>query len=194
MQKPFFNIAILALSPIAFAADFAPSLQWVKTTGGSGTTIVTGAATDARGNLYIVGSTTSLDFPTTSATQPASGGSSLVRINLPTGSATRLYPANLPPINLSAAAPSDPATLYISNGGQIYGSTDSGATWKILYQFPSGSLVSALAVDPSAASTVYAGTYTLGLQKSTDGVNNLDERQQWIPRRLQRHLRIRNIH
>ncbi len=167
MQTPFFLTALLAVT--SFAADFAPSLQWVKTSGGSGTTIVTGAASDPQGNLYIVGSTTSLDFPTTSASQPTSGGSMLVRINLASGSATRLYPANLPPISASAAAPSDAATLYAASTAQISKSTDSGATWTLTYQFPSGTMVFALAVDPTAASTVYAATYNLGLQKSMDG-------------------------
>ncbi len=110
MQPPFFLTALLAVT--SFAADLAPSLQWVKTSGGSGTTIVTGAASDAQGNLYIVGSTTSLEIPTTSATQPAAGRSMLVRINLATARATRLYPANLPPVSLAVAAPPPtPATL-----------------------------------------------------------------------------------
>ncbi len=167
MQTPFFLTALLAVT--SFAADLAPSLQWVKTSGGSGTTIVTGAASDPQGNLYIVGSTTSLDFPTTSATQPTSGGSSLVRINLASGSATRLYPANLPPISVAAAALSDAATLYAASSAQISKTTNSGATWTLTYQFPSGTMVFALAVDPTAASTVYAATYNLGLQKSIDG-------------------------
>ena len=109
MRKLRFLPVILALSWTALAADFAPALQWVKTTGGSGNSSVAAAAADARGNLYIAGATTSLDFPTTAAAaQAVAGGSMLVRIDLATAAATRLFPANLPPITSAAAAPVQP--------------------------------------------------------------------------------------
>jgi uncharacterized protein (TIGR03437 family) len=165
----FIITALLAISSTAFSADLAPSLQWVKSIGGSGNTTVTAAAADPQGNLYIVGSTTSLDFPTTSATQASPAGSMLVRVNLATAATTRLYPTNLPPVTIAAAAQSDPATLYIASGAQIFKSTDSGATWTMTFPFPSGTIVSDLAVDPTAATTVYASTFTLGVQKSIDG-------------------------
>jgi uncharacterized protein (TIGR03437 family) len=170
VQTSFIIAALLAISSAAFSADFAPSLQWVKTSGGSGTTIVTGAASDSHGNLFIVGSTTSLDFPTTTgALQSVSGSSMLVRINLASASATRLYPANLPPIDLAVRAPSDAATLYAASITQIFKSTDSGANWTMTHQFPSGTSLTSLAVDPTAAGTVYATNYYLGIQKSIDG-------------------------
>src|SRR5437868_1214116 len=96
LKKLLFFSANLAISWVALGADSAPALQWVKTIGGSGNNSVASAAADKRGNLYIVGSTTSLDFPTVAATQGAPGGSTLARINLATGSASRLFPANLP--------------------------------------------------------------------------------------------------
>ena len=82
MHKTSLMMALFALSRATFAADFAPSVQWVKAIGGSGSTSVTAAAADSKGNLYVVGNTTSLDFPTTGATQPKPGGSTLVRVNL----------------------------------------------------------------------------------------------------------------
>jgi uncharacterized protein (TIGR03437 family) len=169
LQKLLLVTVILAISGAALAADFAPSLQWVKTTGGSGSSSVAAAAGDGRGNLYIAGATTSLDFPTTSATQAATGGSILVRIDLATASASRLLPANLPPINSAAAAPADPATLYTASGSQIWKSTDAGSTWAMVSQFPAGVSVPGLAVDPTTTSTVYAGTSTMGIAKSVDG-------------------------
>jgi uncharacterized protein (TIGR03437 family) len=169
LQKLRFVTLILALSCAAHAADLAPALQWVKTTGGSGNNSVGAAAADAFGNLYIVGATSSLDFPTTAAAQSAPGGSSLVRINLATASASRLYPANLPPISAAAAAPSNPGTLYAASNNQIWKSTDAGSTWTMVFQFPSGARVFGLAADPTTSSTVYAGTATLGIFKSIDG-------------------------
>jgi uncharacterized protein (TIGR03437 family) len=71
LRKLSFTFVTLALSSIGFAEDFAPAVQWVKTLGGSGNSLATAAATDGRGNLFIAGSTTSPDFPTTGGTQPA---------------------------------------------------------------------------------------------------------------------------
>ncbi len=160
----------IALSWTALAADFAPALQWYKVTGGSGNSTVTSAAADPKGNFYIVGSTTSVDFPVTTAAQAAAGGSSLVRINLSTGSATRLYPANLPPISAAAASSSaSPGTIYTSNGNQIWKSTDAGSTWALVSQFPTGTSAFTMAVDPTNSSIVYVGTQTLGAFKSVDG-------------------------
>ncbi len=167
MRKLSLVTVILALSSGAPAADFAPALQWVKTTGGSGNSSVAAAAADARGNLYIVGSTTSLDFPTTS--QAAAGGSMLVRIDLATASASRLFPANLPPINSAAAARANPEILFTASGSQIWKSANAGSSWIMISQFASGVGVLALAVDPSTSTTVYAGTSTLGLNRSIDG-------------------------
>src|SRR5580658_5398996 len=174
-KTPIYNALFIALTLawITQAADYAPALQWVKTTGGSGSSSVAAAATDANGNLYIAGSTTSLDFPTTAtASQSAAGGSSLVRISLSNASASRLFPANLPPISFAVAAPANPGTLYVASGNQIWKSTDTGSTWTLLYQFSAtgvGAGVGALAVDPTNSSTLYAATGTQGVFKSTDG-------------------------
>jgi uncharacterized protein (TIGR03437 family) len=174
-KTPICNAMFLALTLAGMtpAADYAPALQWVKTTGGSGSSSVAAAATDANGNLYIVGSTTSLDFPTTgTASQSAAGGSPVVRISLANFSATKLFPANLPPITFATAAPGNPGTLYVASGNQIWKSTDAGSTWALLYQFSAsgaGAGVGALAVDPADSNTLYAATFTQGAFKSTDG-------------------------
>jgi uncharacterized protein (TIGR03437 family) len=169
LQKLSFVTLILAISCTAPAADFAPALQWVKTAGGSGSSSVGAAAADAQGNLYIVGSTTSLDFPTTSAAQSAAAGSMLVRINLASASAARLFPVNLPPINVAAAAPSSPGTLFAASGNQLWKSTDAGSTWSMVFQFATGVGLQGLAVDPTTASTIYAGTVSTGMSRSVDG-------------------------
>lgn len=39
MHKTSFMMALFALSRTTFAADFAPSVQWVKVIGGSGNTV-----------------------------------------------------------------------------------------------------------------------------------------------------------
>ena len=160
--------AVLALASAAPAADFAPVLQWVKTTGGSGSSTVTAATADAKGNLYMVGYTTSVDFPVTTG-QAAAGGSSLVRINLATAATTRLYPANLPPITTAAAAQSTPGILYSGNGSQIWKSTDAGSTWAMVSQIATSTGIFSMAVDPTNSNTIYVGTQDTGAFKSVDG-------------------------
>jgi uncharacterized protein (TIGR03437 family) len=169
MKRLLFVIAILATSWAALAADSVPALQWVKTFGGSGYNSVASATGDSRGNLYIVGATTSLDFPTVAATQAAPGGSTLARINLATGSASRLFPASLPSITSAAASPANPGILYAASGSQIWKSIDAGSTWTMLSQFPSSVSVFGLAVNPTISTTLYAGTSTIGVQRSIDG-------------------------
>lgn len=169
MSKRSLTILFLAIATAAYSADFAPSLQWVQTAGSSGINMVTATAIDTKGNLYVAGTTTSLDFPTTSASQPAAGGSVLARIDLATGNSSRLYPAGPTAIQFAAAVPSNPGTLLAASASQVWKSADAGATWIMLSQFSPKTTVSYLAVDPTNANTVYAATTTLGLNKSLDG-------------------------
>src|SRR5579862_6440815 len=106
---------LLAFCSIVWPADFAPSLQWVKTAGGSGFSTATAAAADAIGNLYIAGNTSSIDFPAVSAAQPNPGGSPLVRIDPGTGAAQKLYPPGLSTIGSIAADPENSNTLYATS-------------------------------------------------------------------------------
>jgi hypothetical protein len=69
----------------------------------------------------------------------------------------------------SAWTPIDPTSsniVYAGGDGGIYKSVDGGATWSpaVLLTTP----VIALAVDPAAPSTVYAGTFDQGVLKSSD--------------------------
>ncbi len=169
MRKPTFLFATLAVACVAPGADFAPKLDWVKITSGSGSSSVAAAVSDGHGNFYIAGSTSSQDFPTTSAAQALPGGSMLVRINLATAAATRLYPANLPPISFAAAAPANPGTFYAASGNEVFKSADLGSTWTLLSSFASSINIQGLAVDPTSSSTLYAATVSNGIYKSVNG-------------------------
>ena len=67
--------------------------------------------------------------------------------------------------------PSTPSTMYVGAGNGAFKSTDSGATWVTQNNFgvPGTPNVRALAIDPTAPLTVYAGTFGNGLFKSTNG-------------------------
>ena len=160
---------MLATAWVGCGADGAPALDWYKTAGGSGSNSVAASATDKAGNLYIVGSTTSADFPVAGAAFPTPGGSTLARIELKTGAGTRLFPASLPSISAAAADPSHPGILYAAGQNQIWKNTDNGSTWILLAQFGASVSVTGLAVDPATPTTLYAGTQTFGVQKSIDG-------------------------
>ena len=164
-------LATLACVPIAWsAAESAPTLEWVKKLGGSGVSHVSGAATDAGGNFYIVGTTSSLDFPTTpAAAQRTAGGSPLVRINAATAVAEKLFPPALSALHVLAATPQNPARLYAAAADGVLGSLDAGSTWSPLATIAAGSNISSLAVDPSNGNVIYAATATQGMWKSLDG-------------------------
>jgi photosystem II stability/assembly factor-like uncharacterized protein len=83
-----------------------------------------------------------------------------------------------------AVAPRDPQTVY-AGGDRIFKSTDGGATWKAVHSglFEGETeaarqhrrlegLVYALAVDPTNPEVVYAGTWTRGVLKTTNGGAN----------------------
>lgn len=67
--------------------------------------------------------------------------------------------------------PSTPSTMYVGAGNGAFKSTDSGATWVPQNNFgvPGTPSVRAIAIDPTAPLTIYAGTFGSGLFKSTNG-------------------------
>jgi hypothetical protein len=68
-----------------------------------------------------------------------------------------------------AADPSTPGTLYVSNGGHVYKSTDGAASWtQIDSGFPANSVIWAVTVDPTDPQRVYAAAGST-IERSTDG-------------------------
>ena len=67
--------------------------------------------------------------------------------------------------------PSTSSTLYAGSSTGVFRSTDSGSTWTGLNNFPVSNVanIAALAIDPTAPSTIYAGTSGSGLFKTTNG-------------------------
>src|SRR5450755_3791410 len=106
----YLPLTLIVFSQFGLCADSssAPVLRWVKTVSGSGVSLVAAVASDTRGNLYITGNTTSLDFPAVAAAQAQAGGSPLVRINPATGSTQKLYSPALATAGRIAADPENP--------------------------------------------------------------------------------------
>ena len=84
-------------------------------------------------------------------------------------------------VDALAVAPGEPQTVYAGSGGGVFKSTDGGATWQAangrLFDGATDSrehrmlegFVYSLVVDPRDAETVYAGTWSAGLLKTTNG-------------------------
>ena len=162
---------ILVLGATCASADssLAPALQWFKSIGGSGTNQVTAGAADANGNLYIVGNTTSVDFPVTSAAQANAGGSTLVRIDAATSAAQKLYPAGLSAPTSIQVDPQNPQTSYATQDNALWRSADGGDTWSVLPAVSPSALVLFTAIDPHDSNVLYAAAPPQGLFKSADG-------------------------
>lgn len=83
---------------------------------------------------------------------------------------------NTQPLNFSSVTtivfdPVTPATMYVGAGNGVFKSTNSGANWIAQNNFsvPGTPSIRALAIDPTAPLTIYAGTSNNGLFKSTNG-------------------------
>jgi uncharacterized protein (TIGR03437 family) len=162
--------SILSLVQLGLNADSfrAPALEWVKTVSGSGASSVAAVATDAHGNLYIAGSTTSLDLPAVAAAQPHPGASPVVRINASSGTSQKLYAPDLASASSIAVAAEHPQTTYATSSVSLLRSTDGGNTWKRVPGLPAGTNLYSVAVDPTDSNILYAATSPLGAFKSTD--------------------------
>ncbi len=171
MRKSLRLTIALALCATAWTADtpLQPVLQWYRVIGGSGGNQVTAAVADAKGNFYIAGSTSSVDFPVNNAAQASPGGSALVRINTASSAVRKLFPPGLSAPSSITADPQNPQIVYATQDNAVWRSMDGGTTWSSLPPVSSNASVRSVAVDPMDGNTLYAGTFSQGVFKSADG-------------------------
>jgi uncharacterized protein (TIGR03437 family) len=112
---------------------------------GSGTSIQ-GLATDAEGNVLVAGTTSSPNFPTKNAFQPTFGDASVLRSTDLGNTWTRVAA----PLDVTSIFPDPvaPQVLFAGGSAGIYKSADAGATWQVVYPFPSGIALQSLAINP----------------------------------------------
>src|SRR5581483_4441905 len=103
-----FLLALLMVSPLGGAVR--PELSYLKTLGGSAADLGRAVATDAAGNVYIAGTTTSQDFPVVNAYQKRIGGA-LVRASTD-GGKTWTTPTIPEAVYAVAGAAKQAATIY----------------------------------------------------------------------------------
>src|SRR5260370_11375600 len=154
----------------AFNSDAAdavvrPALVYEKIVGGTGTDLGPAVAVDTDGNVYIVGATTSADFPVKNGVQPRIGGVPL-RVSTNNGT-TWVSPTIPPPVFAVAGSPKQPGVLFAGTTSGVFKSTDAGKTWNALN---SGSpyYVYSVIVDPTDPAVIYSGG-SEGVLKSRDG-------------------------
>jgi hypothetical protein len=116
--EPYTNntdVLLVEIDPAATTQLFSTFL------GGSGDDSPSGLALDTNGNLYVVGSTNSVDFPTTQgAFQNLPGGSIdafLTKIGLGSASSVSLSPPSLQYSSLSIGSTSQTQTVLLRNVG-----------------------------------------------------------------------------
>ncbi len=150
-----------AFGSLVFSQDL-PSFQWVQEVDASGTDSLAGLGTDAQGNIYIAGTTASLNYPTKAAVQGSPAWSGLYRINGAAWTALGLGSASAIVVD-----PRNPLTLWAVSTGKLVRSIDGGITFSST-SLPS-SQAGAIALEPGNDQVLFVPTFDQGMLKSADG-------------------------
>jgi len=153
----------------AFVASFDFTNQttlYFSTFGGSGTNIAYNLRVDSQGFVYVVGTKTGPDFPTTPGRQNPGG----VFKSIDGGNTWAAANTGLthPHVRAVAIDPSSPANLFAGTPRGVFLSADAAGSWIPAVSNVGLATVRAVAVDPTAPSVLYAGS-SAGVSKSTDG-------------------------
>jgi photosystem II stability/assembly factor-like uncharacterized protein len=144
--------------------------------GGSSTDGGRGIAVDSANNAYIIGFTSSADFPIVIGAlktkspffTSSNGGSSWRNDN---------YGLKSDTVTALALDPSQPTTIYAGTRGGVYKSINNGRTWNPINSGLVRPSISAIVIDPLTPVTVYLAVgftdpgNSAGVYKSVDGGN-----------------------
>jgi hypothetical protein len=178
----------------AFATKFSSTgaLAYSTYLGGNGTESGSGIAVDSSGNAYITGSTGSSNYPTANALQPnnASSGTDAFVTKLSNLGSSLVYSTYLGGVNTDVGrgiAVDSAGNAYVTGftnsaefplvAGSLrtksafFTSTNSGDSWSNDNYGLKSDKVTALTLDPTNPSIIYAGTRS-GVFKSSDSGRN----------------------
>jgi photosystem II stability/assembly factor-like uncharacterized protein len=170
---PSLTLAIFVLAMQAAQRPVPPpgSLRPTVTFGGSGQNTITAMTSDAAGNVYIAGSTSSPDFPVVNAAQPQFGESQLMSSANRGATWTKLALPPAQPLWIEPD-PSVASILFAGTATGIYRSTDGGQTWASVYSWSvSAGEGSSMAIDPGNHLHMIATVATGLVILSEDGGN-----------------------
>ena len=167
-------VVLLMTCPVAAQEILRPALSYIKSFGGTGVDVATAVALDKAGNIYVTGTTTSLDFPIVNGLQKQFGGAFL-RASYDAGKNWAQSTIDAP-VNAVSGSRNQLGVLYAGTSNGLFKSNDSGKTWRAT---PLGNYrVYAVAVDDTNPAVVYAGT-GLGVLKSQDAGASWELVGQW---------------
>jgi uncharacterized repeat protein (TIGR01451 family) len=156
----------------AFATKFDPTgttLIYSTYIGGAGDDAGFGIDLASSGEVYLTGSTSSGNFPTTSGVVRVGNGGMAKSTN----GADSWFAANSGVTNSTelslAIDPSNPNNVFVgSSGGGVFRSTNGGANWAAVNSGLTDLTIRALTIDPMTTSLMYLGTSSRGVFRSTD--------------------------
>jgi hypothetical protein len=157
---------LLTMGLPASAADKTYSIAWTKPFGGSDFDGVTATASDAEGNIYVGGSTASMDLPANGA------------FRLPRSSNLRRFSAGAATVEVVRGPVAGEVLAMTTSGDALCVATrsgimltrDRGATWQVLdTSIARRGLVTGIAVEPGNPAAIYVAAQMGGLWKTTDG-------------------------
>jgi hypothetical protein len=172
MPPRFILLALLFVFP-----GFCQRLRMDRAFGGSGDDSINSATVDSAGNIYVVGTTFSFEFPLRSAFQDANSGTQLIfstnagsswePLSVPFPSATPAQPLSI------AVDPTNSQIVYIASGNTVCKSVDGAQQFKCTIVFSdaiSETSITSLVIDSQRPLTIYMGAATNGgVYKSVDG-------------------------
>lgn len=137
--------------------------------GGGSSDSANGIAIDGGGNAYIVGSTSSRNFPVTNPVQANRSGSAVFRSTDAAGNwAVSEAGLNASSVLSFTFDPANSANVFAAADSGIFKSTNGGSSWTALGAQQIATVVNKVVVDPSNSLTIYAAANT-GVFKSVDG-------------------------
>lgn len=142
--------------------------------GGRGSDVANGIAVDAGGSAYIVGSTSSPDFPVVNAVQ-SSIRSRLVIKSVNEGADWAVSDAGINAAYIVdlVVDPAVPTNLYALTSSGLFKSVNGGNSWSLQNGWPPTAPLRKIVIDPVHTATLYSPAQQ-GVLKSTDGGNTWD--------------------
>ncbi len=150
---------------------------------GSGAESIQAMTSDAAGNVYVAGTTSSPDLPMKNAAQPSIGEALLMRSTDRGLTWQKVPKAPIFPLTV-APHPNDLRTIFVGSADGIYKTIDGGQTWRRVYEWgstfykSSGECCFNLVIDPANTRKMYVfafGTFVHFLASSDSG-------ESWQPR------------